>query len=414
MPDRLTAWLYGTPVANLSPAENYRVTVDWEHAGIDRWGYGSRVLSISLPLGSPFGPRDGRGLDFFANLLPDGPVLLSMAQVAAVSPIDTFGLLSAFGSDCAGALVLIPEGMLPPDRSAWGSVELSMAEIANAIDNLATNPFGADIEQGWSPSLSGYQGKLLLGRLPDGTWFRPTHGAPSSWILKPDREHRMAENEATCLDLAATCGLLVPTVELLTINGAKVLAIRRYDRDEMAGLTFRIHQEDGCQATGTPPMQKYEYAGGPSLSDIAGLLQAHGEVNATVELLRRVAFNVAIGNADAHAKNFSFLHDASDPTVRLAPAYDLISTVALDPRHNAAGEMVGASTRMGQYVNGVAEITKVAKPDLVSEAMKWGLRRTAVEEVVGKMLDAVRDSVDESDGDGVTLAAVATQLDRIG
>ena len=37
--------------------------------------------------------------------------------------------------------------------------------------------------------------------LPDGD--RP----PSTWILKPDGPHAMAANEATCLRLAAACGL---------------------------------------------------------------------------------------------------------------------------------------------------------------------------------------------------------------
>jgi len=37
-------------------------------------------------------------------------------------------------------------------------------------------------------------------------------------------------------------------------------------------------------------------------------------------------FNLIIGNADAHAKNFSLLH--IDGAIRLAPLYDLLSTVA--------------------------------------------------------------------------------------
>ncbi|WP_200902419.1 HipA domain-containing protein [Protofrankia sp. BMG5.30] len=30
-----------------------------------------------------------------------------------------------------------------------------------------------------------------------------------------------------------------------------------------------------------------------------------------------------MGNADAHAKNFSILHEADEPTVRLAPLYSV-------------------------------------------------------------------------------------------
>lgn len=44
-------------------------------------------------------------------------------------------------------------------------------------------------------------------------------------------------------------------------------------------------------------------------------------------------FNLIAGNADAHGKNFSILHDEAGP--RLAPLYDLLATVAypeLSPR----------------------------------------------------------------------------------
>jgi serine/threonine-protein kinase HipA len=41
--------------------------------------------------------------------------------------------------------------------------------------------------------------------------------------------------------------------------------------------------------------------------------------------LERLIFNYLIGNADAHAKNFSFLYKAGQKP-QLAPAYDLLST----------------------------------------------------------------------------------------
>ena len=413
MVDRLVAWLYGTPIVSLTPALNNRVAFAWEQDGIDRWGLGSRVLSVSLPLGSPFNQRDDRVLDFFSNLLPDGPVLIAMAQLAGVSPFDTFGLLTTFGSECAGAVVLLPEGEEPPDSSKWGSKKVSSRDLAALIDALPTTPFGADLKQGWTPSLAGYQGKVLLGRTAKGQWTRPTNGAPSTWILKPDREHRMAENEVTCLRLAASCGLTVPDVDVLDLNGIKILAIRRYDRHETPTPTTRIHQEDGCQANGTPPMQKYEHAGGPSLNDVAFVLRDHGDVGATRELLQRVVFNAAIGNADAHAKNFSFLHNAASPMITLAPVYDVISTISLDKRPDAAGNLIGASTQMGQRINAQENILKVSKADIVSEGTRWGLRRKVSDECVTEMLDAIEQSINATDGDESVLKSIRAQLARV-
>ncbi len=44
-----------------------------------------------------------------------------------------------------------------------------------------------------------------------------------------------------------------------------------------------------------------------------------------LRLLDAAIFNLIIGNADAHAKNFSLLH--KDGAIVLAPLYDLLSTV---------------------------------------------------------------------------------------
>jgi serine/threonine-protein kinase HipA len=76
-------------------------------------GAGQPVLSVGLPIGSPVGPRDARGLDFFENMLPEGPALLRMAALAEVRPVDTYGILREFGRDCAGAIMVLPDGERP-------------------------------------------------------------------------------------------------------------------------------------------------------------------------------------------------------------------------------------------------------------------------------------------------------------
>ena len=73
MADRLVAWLHGTPVAELAPGPEFRIRMEWRAEGIERWGLGSPALSVGLQVGTPVGPRDTRGLDFFENMLPEGP-----------------------------------------------------------------------------------------------------------------------------------------------------------------------------------------------------------------------------------------------------------------------------------------------------------------------------------------------------
>jgi serine/threonine-protein kinase HipA len=77
---------------------------------------------------------------------------------------------------------------------------------------------------------------------------------------------------------------------------------------------------------------------------------------------------VAVGNADAHAKNFSVLHEPGGPAVRLAPLYDVLSTLALELT-DSAGRPMQADTHLGQRVGGQADVRKVTAASLIEEAV---------------------------------------------
>jgi serine/threonine-protein kinase HipA len=412
--DRLVAWLYDTPVAALTAGPEFRIQLEWRAEGIERWGLGSTVLSVGLPIGAPTGPRDMRGLGFLENMLPEGPALARMADLAGVRPVDTYGLLKAFGRDCAGAIMVLPDGDQPGGHGGSGYSPMTPGDLQQVLNALDLTPLGVAPERGFRPSLAGFQRKALLGRSADGTWQLPCGDAPSTWILKPDGPHPMAANEATCLRLAAACGLTVPETERLDVSGLPVLAVRRYDRQEsVAGdIPARIHQEDGCQATATPPGLKYEEQGGPALRDLARLLRNFGDPRDVTSLLRRTTFNMAVGNADAHAKNFSILHDSDSPVVRLAPFYDVLSTISLELA-DSAGRPMRADTHLGQLVAGQADIGKVTSGNLIDEAVTWGIPRRTAAVVVTETLDCVLTAIRATPGDDRVLAAIQKQARRI-
>ncbi len=414
MADRLVAWLHGTPVAVLAPAPEFRIRIEWHAEGIERWGLGSPALSVGLPIGTPTSPRDTRGLDFFENMLPEGPALTRMAALAGVRPVDTYGILAAFGRDCAGAIMLLPDGEQPGSGGRDGYTRITPAGLRQLISGLDAVPLGAAPERGFRPSLPGFQRKALLGRAADGTWQLPHGDAPSTWILKPDGPHAMAANEATCLQLAAACGLDAAQAELLDVAGLPVLAVRRYDRLDTPGgsLPARLHQEDGCQATGTPPGMKYEERGGPALRDLAGLLRNYGDPADVTDLLRRATFNMAVGNADAHAKNFSVVHDTDHPAVALAPLYDVLSTIALELT-DGAGQPMHADTHLGQRVGGQADIRNVTLASLTDEAVAWGIRRRTAASVAAETLDRVLAAVPETPGDERVLTVIRTHAEQL-
>jgi len=412
--DRLVAWLYDTPIATLIRGPEFRIRLEWHPEGIERWGLGSPALSVGLPVGAPIGPRDMRGLDFFENMLPEGPALERMAALAGVRPVDTYGILQAFGRDCAGAIMVLPDGDRPGGNDGSGYSPMTPGDLERVISVLDVIPLAAAPERGFRPSLAGFQRKALLGRAHDGTWQFPSGNAPSTWILKPDGPHAIAANEATCLRLAAACGLPVPEAEVLDVAGLPVLAVKRYDRqDAPAGdIPVRVHQEDGCQATTTPPGLKYEEQGGPALRDFASVIRNFGDPRDVTSLLRRTTFNMAVGNADAHAKNFSLLHESGVPAIRLAPLYDVLSTIALELT-GSTGQPIRADTHLGQRVGGQADIRKVTAASLVNEAVGWGIRRRAASAVVTETLDQVLAAVAAVPGDARVLAVIREQAERI-
>jgi serine/threonine-protein kinase HipA len=410
--DQLVAWLHDTPVAILTPAPEFRIRLEWCPEGIERWGLGSPALSVGLPIGSPTGARDMRGLDFFENMLPEGPALARMATLAGVRAADTYGILKAFGKDCAGAIMVLPVGE-SPGRSG-GYTPMTSGGLQQLIGSLDVSPLGVAPERGFRPSLAGFQRKALLGRAADGTWELPYGDAPSTWILKPDGQHPMAANEATCLRLAAACGLDVPETELFDVASLPVYAIRRYDRQVASEgrLPVRVHQEDGCQATATPPGLKYEEQGGPALRDLGVMLRNFGDPREVATLLRRTTFNMAVGNADAHAKNFSLLHEPDGPAVRLAPLYDVLSTIALELT-DSTGQPMRADTHLGQRVGRQTDIRKVTAADLINEAVTWGIRRRTATTIVTETLDRVLATIPATPGDDRVLAVIRDQTERI-
>src|ERR1700735_5706188 len=106
----------------------------------------------------------------------------------------------------------------------------------------------------------------------------------------------------------------------------------------------------GHDPWGTPPERKYEVSNagdkvGPGLLECLGILRATRQpVVDIAEFARRVIFNYLVGNADAHAKNFSLLYEDSSRAPVLAPAYDIVCT-RLYPEFDDDFPMVIGSAR---------------------------------------------------------------------
>ena len=197
-------------------------------------------------------------------------------------------------------------------------------------------------------SMSGAQKKLVLYRRPQtGTeppgvapeYRLPVAGSPSTVLVKRARSRfpGLLQNELACMAMMASAG--VPTAEhTVCALDASVYETARFDRVCRAdGSVLRLHADDGCQLTGRTSAAKYaqtgspKYAqtGGPTYADLTAALRRYGTDPGTDTplLFRWAVANLTLGNRDAHAKNVSVLRTA-DGAVRLAPAYDVVCTMA--------------------------------------------------------------------------------------
>ncbi|OGT96034.1 MAG: hypothetical protein A2X80_12380 [Geobacteraceae bacterium GWB2_52_12] len=296
----------------------------------------TQPVSLSLPVREePYLADEAQ--PYFANLLPEGDTRNLIEAKLGVPRGDDFALLRVIGGDCAGAITLFLEEQTPFLDASYN--ELSNESLITLIKELPKNPLGVGRSEKIRLSLPGAQNKTTLYR-KDGVYYEPENGAPSSHILKiPITQHNgivdTVHNETFVMMLAKEVGLNVPDVEMVMIGEIPVFVIERYDRfidDEMKFK--RVLQEDFCQLFGFDPCVKYQRQGGPSLERCVEKIREHS-VDITADLdqfLKWVAFNVVIGNADAHAKNLSMKW--SKAGIRLAPFYDILSTSVYGDSHD--------------------------------------------------------------------------------
>ena len=301
-------------------------------------------LSLSMPL---VVARHGHKVveTFLWGLLPDNSRTLDRwAKQFQISPRSPFQLLTHVGEDCAGAVQFVPPAKADillhgaaPDTIEWLDDDGLATRIRTVLQDPAATRTAGDSGQF---SLPGAQPKIALYHDPGlNRWGVPYGRTPTTHILKPatGEYDGFAENEHFCLTLARELGLTVPASRVIHAGGCPVIVATRYDRRNHGDHHERIHQEDFCQALAIHPDRKYQKDGGPSPSEIAGVLwdssdHAREDVRA---FARALVFNWLIAGTDAHAKNYSLLLSGGGQ-MRLAPLYDLISITPY-PRLGAPG-----------------------------------------------------------------------------
>lgn len=267
-----------------------------------------------------FRPYKMKLMPFFSNLLPEGHLRKYLAEKASIHSDREFFLLWVLGQDLPGAITVTPA-----DGEAWTD---------EAYQEPEGNTAKTAAEDALRFSLAGVQLKFSAIIQPSGGLTIPASGVGGDWIVKlPSREFaNVPENEFSMMSLARMVGINVPSIDLVDANsignmpegigqlGQKAFVIERFDRNSDNGV---IHIEDFAQVFGVYPEEKYKKASFRNLATVIATESDHDDI---AEFIRRLTFNVLIGNGDMHLKNWSLIYP-DQRHARLSPAYDFVSTI---------------------------------------------------------------------------------------
>lgn len=334
------------------------------------------AISLSLPLQKEPFPVE-RTRTFFDGLLPEGFTRRAVAQMMRLDENDYLSILSVLGRECIGALKIAGTD----DIVSSGYERLSTEQIKRLAEEGTTR--SAEIVAKTHLSLTGASGKAgLYFHETENAWYLPIGDAPSTHIVKQShvRLESIIANEQLCLLTAGFLGLDVPKSFIINVGEHRdedvLFATRRFDRRfpkdgaaSLDGLTvpYRLHQEDFAQAMGIPASAKYEEEKKGYLKGMFDLLRKNSAdpVTDQLKLWDYIIFDYLAGNTDNHIKNVSLLYSTDLATLRLAPAYDILSTAVYE-----------SSTRdMAFYIGPEYRLSRINRESFEEAAIEAGLGR---------------------------------------
>lgn len=366
-------------------------------------------ISISLPLQEqPFTAAQTKC--FFEGLLPEGFTRRSVANWMHVDENDYLSILYGLGRECLGALCVTEEG-----EQLTASYEPVSEELVRELAAEGAVK-SAELVTRSHLSLTGASGKVgLYYDEGKGKWYLPRGTAPSTHIVKQShvRLAGIVTNEQLSLLTAAKCGIDIPNSFIINLgSGAEnevLFATQRFDRvfaeqpKEIAGLPcpYRLHQEDFAQAMGIPPAEKYEHGEKEYMKDMFDILRRYSSdpISDILKLWDVLVFDILIGNTDAHIKNFSLLYNKNQTSVRLAPAYDIVSTVIYKESPRDLAFRIGGT----HSLDGISkESFRIAAGDA---GIGEGMAMSRVAELRDRFREALHSSAGELTAAGYPLAA---------
>jgi serine/threonine-protein kinase HipA len=277
------------------------------------------AVSLTMPVRLESYTWDQGIHPIFEMNLPEGALRDELVRrfSKAVRGFDDFAMLAIVGPYQLGRV-----GIANAQESNDRPPETSLADLL--VHDGAQGLFDDLLHTyGQYSGVSGVQPKVLV-RDNATTVDRLTHRGATHLVksFRPEEYPELAANEYFCMRAALHCGLEVPKFELS--EHGKFLVVERFDLNDKGYLGF----EDFCVLNAWPSKAKYDGSYEGAAKQIKEFVSPPLLNQALESFFKIVALSSGLKNGDAHLKNFGVLyeHCALDAQIRLAPAYDIVTT----------------------------------------------------------------------------------------
>jgi serine/threonine-protein kinase HipA len=290
----------------------------------DRACPGQHAVSLTMPVLPDQYDSVGTIHPVFEMNLPEGQLRhrLELMFSKVLPDFDALSLLGLTGKSQLGRLRYAAQGE--------GLEDLPAESVGALLAYKGSEDLFDDLVERYArySGISGMQPKVLLRDLPGALDRTTDRGA--THIVKsfdPREFPELAANEYFALKAAAYAGL--PTAAARLSDNRKLLVVERFDRAADGGYPGF---EDFCVLSGLRSAGRYHGSYEDLAQKVAVYVSPEHGRQAMEQLFGMIVLGCAIRNGDAHLKNFAILYDAPGRNVRLAPAYDLVSTTPYQPR----------------------------------------------------------------------------------
>jgi serine/threonine-protein kinase HipA len=164
-------------------------------------------------------------------------------------------------------------------------------------------------------ALSGVQPKVLA-TIQNKVTLKMDDYIVKSW---GEEYPQLALNEYYCMKIVQKANIEVP--EFFISDDEKLFIMKRFDKVEERYIGF----EDMCVLMGKQRDDKYEGSYEQIAKTIKTFVSNQHKKSSLLSFFKMTVINYMVKNGDAHLKNFGLLYSGVDD-IRLAPAYDVVST----------------------------------------------------------------------------------------